>query len=171
MRLRSLWIGTSVALALELLVPPVLAQSPPQAIQGYDSGTGKPCVVGQTPTCSLQISGGGSAGVVITQTQAAPTTDGSASITTGGTFQQVLPANTSRKTLEMQNICSVAAGGCVATSDNCYWTTVATASATKANSFLLAPGAYYGRLNGVVPSDAISVTCDGTGDKFKFASQ
>lgn len=50
---------------------PVMAD--PVVNIGYDSGTGLPCVVGKTATCSLQGAGGGGGGNLSVNASAAPT--------------------------------------------------------------------------------------------------
>lgn len=100
---------------------------------------------------------------------AAAVTDASATITTGGTFQQVLAANASRKTLHVQNICSVA-GECTSTGDNCR-VYEAAGTPTSHNSYVLAPNQDYLRSGGTVPSGAIKVTCDSTGDHIVVTEQ
>lgn len=96
------------------------------------------------------------------------TTNSSSTVTTGGTFQQISASNTSRKSLEFQNICNASGQPCGAThtADNCYLFFGTTGAATKNTSITLAPGASYGRYVGSVPSDALQFTCDTTADPF-----
>lgn len=92
-------------------------------------------------------------------------TNNSGAVTTGGTFVQLAPANASRQSIEVQNICNVS-GNCNATTDNCYLWWGSSGSATKPTSLTLTPGAYYGRFAGTVPGDAFQFTCDGNSDKY-----
>jgi hypothetical protein len=96
------------------------------------------------------------AGQAFAQT-VAQSTNGSVTITTGGTFQTVLAAitqNNQRRSLTVENN---------NTSDNC-WLFIGSGSATKATSILLLPGGSYTRYYPYVPSDALQATCATTGD-------
>jgi hypothetical protein len=97
------------------------------------------------------------------QTNAA-TTNGSATIITGNTFQTVLGAianNTPRRSLTIENS---------NTSDSC-WLYVGSGSATKALSMLLLPGGSYVRYYPYVPSDAIQATCATSNDTLYLDTQ
>lgn len=73
---RTLARAGALALAVCLAAAPALAQSPPQirwtggqiwtpdpvSLIGFDSLSGQPCIVGQTTTCVLPVSGGGGGG-------------------------------------------------------------------------------------------------------------
>lgn len=118
---------------------------------------------------AIQLDSSGRQLVVTTPAaNANTTTNSSSTVTTGGTFQQISASNTSRKSLEFQNICNASGQPCGAThtADNCYLFFGATGSATKNTSITLAPGASYGRYVGSVPSDALQFTCDTTADPF-----
>jgi hypothetical protein len=90
----------------------------------------------------------------------------SGTITSGGTFQQVLPsihsgagnASTARQSLTIQNNNT--------NSDNCFVFLGPIANATEAGSVLLAPQQAYGRYWPDVPTDTISITCASTSDTF-----
>jgi len=89
----------------------------------------------------------------------AATTNSSAIIATGNTFQTVLPLITQinqRRSLTIQNNNAA---------DNC-WIVVggALGSATKGIAILLLPGASYTRYYPYVPSDAIHATCATSSD-------
>jgi hypothetical protein len=86
----------------------------------------------------------------------------SVAVTSGNTFQQLLPsiignAGARRQSLTIQN--SQASG-----TDNCWIYIGPIGNATKATAILLAPGQAYGRYWPYVPSDQIAGTCSGTGD-------
>jgi uncharacterized membrane protein YoaK (UPF0700 family) len=103
-----------------------------------------------------------------------PTINGSVTIVTGNTFQQVLAATTftvdqQRKslTIENNNI-----------SDNCWiafgavgGVAITAANATKAESILLLPGGSYQRYFPYVPSDAIIGTCASNSDTLYIDTQ
>jgi hypothetical protein len=95
------------------------------------------------------------------------TVNSSVTITTGGTFQQVLASvigtQTQRQALTIQNNNT--------NSDNCRVFLGPTASATTANSILLSPGQSYTRYWPIVPSDAIQVTCATAGDSVYVDNQ
>jgi hypothetical protein len=88
------------------------------------------------------------------------TVNSSVTITTGNTFQPVLPSvlgtSTQRQSLTVQNNNT--------TTDSCWLFLGATASATKATSIILLQGQAYTRYFPYVPSDAIQVTCASTSD-------
>lgn len=90
------------------------------------------------------------------------TTDISATISIGGTFQIAAAASLVRNSIEIENNCSIS-GSCVSVADNCY-VYVGQLSADKKKSILIPPGGYYLRSSGSIPSDAIQVTCDSSGD-------
>jgi hypothetical protein len=88
-----------------------------------------------------------------------PTKNSSVAIATGSTFQSVLAAavgSTQRNSLTIQNNNINA--------DNCWVFIGPNASATKATSILLAPGASYTRYYPFIPNDNISATCATTAD-------
>ena len=88
------------------------------------------------------------------------TTNASAVIATGGTFQQIIPSvsvnSSGRRSVTVQNNNT--------NNDNCWVFIGATGSATAATSILLLPGGSYQRYFPYVPSDVISATCSGNGD-------
>jgi hypothetical protein len=94
------------------------------------------------------------------QTNAA-TTNGSATITAGNTFQKVLsaavyPAGRRSLTIENNNA-----------ADNCwiaFGIGITAANATKAESILLLPGGSYTRYAPFIPSDEIEATCASNSD-------
>lgn len=100
---------------------------------------------------------------------AGPTTNSSTTITTGGTFQTIANANTSRKSLDFVNICSVT-GNCTTANNLCYLY-FGSGTPTVANSIVVGPGQDYLRSSGIVPSDIIKATCDGTADNFYLGLQ
>lgn len=89
----------------------------------------------------------------------AATTNSSAVITLGNTFQTILPAlaggSAPRRSLTIQNNQT--------STDNC-WIFVGSAVATKGTSILLTPSQAYTRFYPLVPSDAIQATCINTND-------
>jgi hypothetical protein len=103
-----------------------------------------------------------------------PTINGSVTIVTGNTFQQVLAATTftvdqQRKSLTIENN---------NTSDNCWiafgavgGAAITAANATKAESILLLPGGSYQRYFPYVPSDAIIGTCASNSDTLYIDTQ
>lgn len=94
----------------------------------------------------------------------AQTTNGSVTITTGGTFQTVLPAVTltsQRRSLTIENNNAT---------DSC-WLFIGAGSATKGTSILLLPGGSYTRYYPYVPSDAIQATCATTSDSVYVDTQ
>jgi hypothetical protein len=103
------------------------------------------------------------AGPAFGQTVAA-TTNSSATITTGGTFQMVLNAVTQtnqRRSLTINNNNAT---------DSC-WVYVGSGSPTKANSILLLAGGAYTRYYPYVPSDAIQATCATSADTLYVDTQ
>jgi hypothetical protein len=99
-----------------------------------------------------QVGGGGVSG--------APTTNSSATIVTGNTFQTVLSAGVRHSlTIENNN-----------TTDSC-WVFVGGGSATKGTSVLLLAGSAYTRYYPYVPNDAIQATCATTSDTLYVDTQ
>jgi hypothetical protein len=115
------------------------------------------------------------------QTVVAQTTNLSALITTGNTFQQIAPAvtgNAQRKSLTIENnnasdTCYLLigqpfqAGDTTATTRSVNGTTMA---ATKA-AISLAPGGAYTRYYPYIPNDIILATCATTGDSLYVDTQ
>lgn len=101
----------------------------------------------------------------LAQTPAA-TTNSSAVIATGNTFQSVLaalgapPAQRRSLTIENNNA-----------TDSCWIFIGATGSAAKGTSILLLPGGSYTRYYPYVPSDNIAATCATTSDTLYVDSQ
>lgn len=104
------------------------------------------------------------------------TINGSITITTGGTFQQILPSiagtSTQRQALTIQNNNT--------NGDNClviFGTiagvaiTVANANATSGKAILLAQGGSFQRYFPYVPGDAILATCATTSDTLYVDTQ
>lgn len=98
------------------------------------------------------------------------TVNASSAITLGATFQTIAAASLTRRSLEFTNICSVA-GNCTTVSNTCYLFIAASGTPTIANSVPVGAGAQYIRSTGTIPTDAIQVTCDGTGDKYALKVQ
>lgn len=97
------------------------------------------------------------AGPALAQT-VAQTTNSSAVIAAGNTFQSVLAAITQtnqRRSLTIENNNAA---------DNCWLFIGATGSATKATSILLLPGGSYTRYYPYIPNDNIAATCASTSD-------
>ena len=106
------------------------------------------------------------------QTQPKSSIPAPTKITTGLTYQQLLPGNGGRSTLTVQNNQT--------TTDNCFmilggpWQVGDTTATTRIingvsltaqqASILLLPGGSDNRLSGIVPTDQILVTCTTTGD-------
>lgn len=99
----------------------------------------------------------------VAQTTRVPT-----SITTGNTFQTILPAVTSnnqRKSLEIQNNNAT---------DNCwidFGIGVTAGNASKANAYLLQPGWALTRYTPYIPADEIEATCATTADTLRVDFQ
>ncbi len=93
----------------------------------------------------------------------APDTNGSTTITTGGTFQQLAGPQSNRLSLDFQNKSG--------NGDACYLFFGVNASATTAKSIKIADGQEYLRSSGGIPSAAIQATCTTTGDAVYFDSQ
>lgn len=104
------------------------------------------------------------AGRAVAQTPAA-TTNSSAVITTGGTFQTILSAlgtpPAMRRSLTVENNNA---------SDSC-WLFIGAGSATEARSILLFPGGSYTRYFPYVPNDVIQATCANTSDTLYVDTQ
>src|SRR5712672_1569908 len=94
-----------------------------------------------------------------------PTTNRSIVITTGGTFQTVLTASTSKLSVTIQNNNSISTG-----TEYCY-IYVGSGTATTANSIILAPGGSYQRYFPFIPSDIIQATCTTTSDTLYIDTQ
>jgi hypothetical protein len=93
------------------------------------------------------------------------TINNSTTITTGGTFQTVLPAlgtGAVRRSITIQNNNTG--------TDNC-WVFLGSGAATTARSILLASGGSYQRYYPYVPSDAVQMTCTTTGDSVYIDTQ
>lgn len=92
----------------------------------------------------------------LAQTTVAATTNSSAVIATGNTFQTVLTAitqNNQRRSLTIQN-------NNTTSTDNCWIKVGGTlGAATKGTSILLTPGAAYTRYTPYIPADDIHATC------------
>jgi hypothetical protein len=86
---------------------------------------------------------------------AVQTTNASQIIATGGTFQQALAANPSRKALTVINNNT--------NGHNCYLY-IGGGPANTSNSILLPPNGQYFRNSGYIPQDVIQVTCSGAAD-------
>lgn len=106
------------------------------------------------------------ASAALAQTNAT-TTNGSATIATGNTFQSIISAlgvsPAIRRSMTIQNNNT--------NSDNCWVFIGPTASATKATSILLGPGGSYQRYYPYVPSDNIAATCATTSDTLYVDTQ
>lgn len=104
------------------------------------------------------------------QSQQTGSLNSSTTITTGNTFQTVLPALTSttypgtpsRRSLTIQNNNT--------TTDNC-WLWVTTGTPSEAKAILLQPGQGYTRYWPYVPSDAIQATCASSSDTLYVDTQ
>ena len=117
--------------------------------------------------CPVDASG---SPVTSTVPLAASATDSSSTITTGGTFQTIAAASTTRRSLEFTNICNVT-GNCTATTNYCYIFIATSGTPTTANSVPIPPGAQYVREMGVIPTNAIQATCAGNSDKYALKVQ
>lgn len=117
-----------------------------------------------------QGTAGSTAWPVTTAPVPAASTNSVVTITTGGTFQLITASSATRKSFEFQNKC-LDSGNCVATTDVCYIWWASSGSASLASSLSIYPGGGYLRSGGVIPSDALYATCDGTGDKLYFVVQ
>jgi hypothetical protein len=94
-----------------------------------------------------------------------PTTNRAVAITTGGTFQIVVPASTSKLSVTIQNNNSISTG-----TEYCY-VYVGSGTATTSNSIILAPGGSYQRYFPFLPSDDIQATCTTTNDTIYVDTQ
>lgn len=104
------------------------------------------------------------------QTPAA-TTNGSITIATGNTFQQVLAALTFSSTAVTTARHSLTIENNNTNGDNCWLFIGPTASATKATSILLGQGGSYQRYSPYIPSDNIAATCTNTSDTLYVDTQ
>lgn len=99
----------------------------------------------------------------VAQTTRVPT-----AITTGNTFQTILPAVTSnnqRRSLQIQNNNAT---------DSCwldYGIGVTAGNASKANAILLLPGASFTRYTPLIPGDEFEATCATTADTLRVDIQ
>lgn len=82
-------------------------------------------------------------------------TDGSGTITTGGTSQTVFAANPNRRYFEFQNI-----------SDTDMYVNFGAAAVADSNSFKIAAGGAYVNPSNYCPTTSITVICATTGKKF-----
>lgn len=135
-----------IAFLLALLATPVVAQN------------------------QLQPQGAPVSGIAVNRS----TLNSSITITTGGTFQTVLPSNlgstTVRQALTIQN--NNANPTCEAASNCDYcWVFLGSGSATEGTSIELAAGQAYTRYWPFVPSDAIQATCTSTSDTLYVDTQ
>lgn len=94
------------------------------------------------------------------------TVNDSVTITTGNTFQQVLPSNfgttVQRQALTLEN--NNASDSCWIAFGTVSGTAITAANATKAESILLLAGGSYTRYWPFVPSDAFVATCATSSD-------
>lgn len=82
-------------------------------------------------------------------------TDGSTTITTGGTSQTVFAANNNRRYLEIQNI-----------SDTTMYVNFGAAAVADSNSFKLVAGAVYVNASNYCPQGIVTIICATTGKAF-----
>lgn len=82
-------------------------------------------------------------------------TDGSTTITAGGTSQVVFAANSNRRYFEFQNI-----------SDTDMYINFGAAAVADSNSFKIAAGGGYVNASNYCPKGSITVICATTGKKF-----
>lgn len=122
------------------------------------------------PENNLYITGGRSSTPTPTTGAASSEVDRSGTVAAGGTFQTAAASASGRLSIHFQNICNVT-GKCTAQTNFCYVNVNDAVSATTSNSLAIAPGQAYLRSDGAIPSNAIRVTCDGTGDKFYLTTQ
>lgn len=90
------------------------------------------------------------------------TVNGSVTITTGNTFQNVLAANAIKRSVTIQNNNT--------NGDSC-WIFVGSGAATKGTSILLGQGGSYQRYYPYLPSDVIQATCATTSDTLYVDTQ
>ena len=119
------------------------------------------------------------AGILCTAAQAQnpvdlPTTNGSVTIVTGNTFQQVLaatkdPRDFVRQSLTIQN--NNTADSCWLVFGSVAGVAITAGNATKAESILLTAGGSFQRYAPYIPSDAIIATCAGNGDTLYIDTQ
>jgi hypothetical protein len=124
-----------------------------------------PALLGPT-TVAILLAAVLSFGPAQAQQTNAATTNGSAVIAAGNTFQTILPAlgapPAQRRSLTIQNNQT--------TTDNC-WIFIGSGAATKGTSILLTPSQAYTRFYPYVPSDAIQATCLNTSDTLYVDTQ
>lgn len=89
------------------------------------------------------------------------TINGSVSITTGGTFQQILAAN-ARWSVTVENNNT--------NTDKC-WIYIGAGTASEAASIMLLPGGSYTRYSPFIPSDEIQATCAAASDTLYVDTQ
>lgn len=82
-------------------------------------------------------------------------TDGSGTITTGGTSQTVFAASESRRYLEIQNI-----------SDETMYVNFGAAATTDSNSFKIVAGGSYVNVSNFCPTTTVTIIGATTGKKF-----
>jgi hypothetical protein len=118
-----------------------------------------------TSLITVQGNASGTPIPVVATGAGATTTNGSSSITTGGTFQSALASNSSRKGCLIQNP--------VAATETLFVFLGATGSATTANSISLSPGSifYCAGQTGVVATDNVAITAATTGHTYVEMSQ
>jgi hypothetical protein len=99
----------------------------------------------------------------------APTYNLSAFITSGNTFQTILPAQAGRRSLTIQN--NNASDACWITFGSIAGVAITAANATKSTSISLAAGQSYTRYYPYIPSDEIEGTCAAGGDTLYIDTQ
>ena len=103
-----------------------------------------------------------------------PTVNGSVAITTGNTFQQILPAvpvnSRARRSLTIQNNNDNATCEASSNCDYC-WIFIGSGTPTEAKSIQLAATQAYTRYYPYVPSDVIQATCTTTSDTLYVDTQ
>lgn len=120
------------------------------------NAAGTICVQAQpvsNPDGSL-IGGGGAAVAPVTR---AAVTDGSGTVTTGGTSQQVFAANTTRSYLMCQNPISAT---------EALFVNIGAAASTTAGSIELAPGASISFQQQFIPTGTVNVTAVTTAHRY-----
>jgi hypothetical protein len=161
--MKRFWLAGVALAATILLAPSAWAEGNPCAsgsslcdssVAQYLNGSGQAQSVDASHPLPVNAS--------VNATAASATTIENGTVTTGGTFQQISAANTSRKSFEFQNNNA---------SDACYVYFGTTGSATTAKSIKIVAGGYYLRSVGNIPGDAIQTTCASTSDTFYAAEQ
>lgn len=124
----------------------------PVSFIGYDTGTGLPCIIGATATCAA----GGTAPAPVSVTS----TNLSGTVTTGGTFQVLSAASTTRAGCFIQNP--------ITATETLFVFFGANGSALTTKAVNLAPGSAVGcaTQGGGILGDNISVTAATTGHAF-----